>query len=53
MKIRTDDEVIVISGKDIGKKGTITRVFPTNDKVIVTGSAVGVPLAARAQPARA
>jgi large subunit ribosomal protein L24 len=36
-RIRTDDEVIVISGKDRGKKGKVLRVDPAKDKVYVEG----------------
>jgi large subunit ribosomal protein L24 len=38
MKLRKGDEVEVLSGKDVGKRGTITRVLPERDRVIVTGS---------------
>ncbi len=38
MKLRKGDEVEVLSGKDVGKRGTITRVLPARDRVIVTGS---------------
>ncbi len=34
-KLRTDDEVVVIAGKDKGKRGTISRLL--GDKVIVAG----------------
>ena len=37
MKLRTDDEVIVISGKDKGKTGKIMRVDPAKDRVYVEG----------------
>jgi large subunit ribosomal protein L24 len=37
MKLRADDEVIVISGKDKGKIGRILRVDPKHDKVFVEG----------------
>ena len=37
MKLRTDDEVIVISGKDKGKTGKIIRVEPSTDRVYVEG----------------
>ena len=36
-KIRRDDEVIVISGKDRGKTGKVLRVDPGKDRVYVTG----------------
>ena len=35
-KIRTGDEVIIISGKDRGKQGTITSI-DRNSKCLVTG----------------
>ena len=37
MKLRTDDEVIVISGKDKGKTGKIIRVEPAKHRVYVEG----------------
>ena len=37
MKLRTDDEVIVISGKDKGKEGEVVRALPKDDKVVLTG----------------
>ena len=37
MKIKKDDSVIVITGKDKGKKGKVTRAFPKENKVIVEG----------------
>jgi large subunit ribosomal protein L24 len=36
-KIRTDDEVIVISGKDKGKTGKVIRVEPKKERVYVEG----------------
>lgn len=36
-RIRRDDEVIVISGKDRGKTGRVLRVDPEKDKVFVEG----------------
>ncbi|WP_049724037.1 50S ribosomal protein L24 [Gilvimarinus polysaccharolyticus] len=35
-KIKSDDEIIVIAGRDKGKRGKVVRVMP-NDKVIVAG----------------
>lgn len=35
-KIKKDDEVIVIAGKDKGKRGTVSQVLP-NGRVIVQG----------------
>ena len=37
LKIRTDDRVVVISGKDKGKVGRVTRVDPKRDRVYVEG----------------
>jgi large subunit ribosomal protein L24 len=36
-KIRTDDRVIVIAGKDKGKTGKVIRVEPKKDRVYVEG----------------
>ena len=36
-KIRRDDEVVVISGKDRGKTGRVLRVDPGKSKVFVEG----------------
>jgi large subunit ribosomal protein L24 len=36
-RIKTDDEVLVISGKDRGKKGKVLRVEPKKNKVFVEG----------------
>jgi large subunit ribosomal protein L24 len=38
VKIKKGDEVVVISGKDVGKRGEVTRVLTATDKVIVTSS---------------
>ena len=37
LKIRKDDEVIVISGKDRGKTGKVLRVDPKAERVFVEG----------------
>ncbi|MEX0652102.1 MAG: 50S ribosomal protein L24 [Candidatus Paceibacterota bacterium] len=37
MKIKKDDKVIVIAGKDRGKTGKVLRAFPREDTVIVEG----------------
>ena len=37
MRIRRDDTVIVISGKDRGKTGKVTRVDPVRQRVYVEG----------------
>lgn len=36
-RIRRDDQVIVISGKDKGKTGRVLRVEPAQDRVYVEG----------------
>ena len=36
-KLRTGDEVIVIAGKDIGKKGTVQKISKFNNKAVITG----------------
>jgi large subunit ribosomal protein L24 len=36
-KLKTGDEVIVITGKDIGKKGNIRKIMKSNNRAIVTG----------------
>ena len=37
MKIKKDDNVIVLTGKDKGKKGTVIQAMPEQEKVIVQG----------------
>jgi len=37
MRIKKDDNVIVLSGKDRGKTGKVIRAFPRTDRVIVSG----------------
>ena len=37
MKIRKDDTVVIIAGKDRGKKGKVRRALPNEDRVIVEG----------------
>ncbi|WP_424930576.1 50S ribosomal protein L24 [Amaricoccus tamworthensis] len=41
-KLRKGDNVIVLSGKDKGKKGEITRVMPADNKAVVSGINVSV-----------
>ena len=36
-KLRSGDEVIVIAGKDIGKKGTLREIIRDKNKAVVTG----------------
>ena len=37
MKIRKNDNVVVISGNDRGKTGKVLKVFPSISKVIIEG----------------
>jgi large subunit ribosomal protein L24 len=37
LRIKTGDTVMVITGEDKGKTGTVTKVFPTENKAIVEG----------------
>ncbi|MCK9445146.1 MAG: 50S ribosomal protein L24 [Tissierellaceae bacterium] len=37
MHVKSGDTVLVIAGKDKGKKGKILRVFPKENRVIVEG----------------
>ena len=36
-KIKKGDTVVVLAGKDKGRKGEVTRVIPKDDKVVVSG----------------
>ena len=36
-KLKKGDEVIVLAGKDKGKKGTVTSIVPKSGKAIVDG----------------
>ena len=48
MKLRKGDTVRVMTGKDKGKEGVIERVYPSENKVLVSG----INTAARHQKAR-
>ena len=37
LKIKKDDEVVVISGRDKGRVGKVLRVFPRDERLIVQG----------------
>lgn len=37
VKVRAGDQVVVISGKDAGKKGKVNEVLPGTNRVIVEG----------------
>ena len=51
LKLKRDDNVIVISGKDKGKTGKIIRVEPSKDRVYVEGVNI-VKRHTRPNPAR-
>lgn len=38
MKLKKGDNVIIITGKDRGKKGKILKVFPSLNRVVVEGA---------------
>ena len=40
MKLKKGDTVLVVSGKDKGKQGTILHAYPTTNKVVVEGIAI-------------
>lgn len=37
MSVRRGDEVMIITGKDRGKRGTVTRVLPRENRIVVDG----------------
>lgn len=37
MKIKVNDKVKIMSGKDAGKEGKVIQVFPTEAKIVVEG----------------
>lgn len=37
MKIKKNDQVLIISGKDRGKKGKVLSVFPSEKRLLVEG----------------
>jgi large subunit ribosomal protein L24 len=37
MKLKKGDQVVVIAGKEKGKTGTVTKVSPTTNRVVVAG----------------
>lgn len=38
MKIKKGDQILIISGKDKGKKGKVLEVFPKEKKIMVEGA---------------
>jgi large subunit ribosomal protein L24 len=41
-KLRKGDKVVVLTGKDKGKKGEIARVLPKDNKAVVSGVNVAI-----------
>ena len=41
-KLKKGDNVVVIAGRDKGKKGEITRVIPKDNKAVVSGVNVAI-----------
>ncbi len=41
-KLRKGDKVVVLAGKDKGKKGEITRMMPKDGKAVVAGVNVAI-----------
>ncbi|MFC2009891.1 50S ribosomal protein L24 [Chloroflexota bacterium] len=37
MKIRKNDNILVIAGKEIGKKGKVRFAYPQKDRILVEG----------------
>ena len=37
MHVKKDDKVIVLTGKDKGKTGSVVKSFPKENKIIVSG----------------
>lgn len=35
MKIKKNDQVLIISGKEKGKKGKVLKVFPSSEKALI------------------
>lgn len=40
MKIKTNDQVTIINGKEKGKTGKVIQVFPVENKIVVEGAHV-------------
>ena len=53
MKIKKDDMVMVITGKDKGKKGKVLKAMPKENRVIVEGVNVQTKHQKQTQKARA
>ena len=37
MRLKVDDDVVVIAGNDKGARGTVLRIIPSEGKVVVSG----------------
>ena len=37
MKLKKGDQIVVIAGKEKGKTGTVTKVSPATNRVVVAG----------------
>ena len=37
LRVKREDQVVVISGKDRGKRGKVRRILPENGRVVVEG----------------
>ena len=37
LHVRTGDQVLILAGKDRGKKGTVLQVYPKANRVLVEG----------------
>ena len=37
MRIKKGDKVVVIAGREKGKEGTVAKVLPKEEKVVITG----------------
>lgn len=53
MRIKKDDTVVVIAGKDKGKAGKVVKAFPKENKVIVEGVNVQTKHQKQTQKAKA
>ena len=38
LNVKKDDTVVVISGKDKGKKGKVLSAFPAEERIVVQGA---------------
>ncbi|MDA3889104.1 MAG: 50S ribosomal protein L24 [Allgaiera sp.] len=51
-KLKKGDQVVVLAGKDKGKKGAITRVMPQQNKAVVEGINVAIRHTKQSQTAQ-